>query len=60
MELSHMLELIAKRGRALVDVEWIVILLVDEGESRWRPLRARSTAAGSGPASIARRPPSRR
>ena len=30
MELSHMLELIAKRGRAIVDVPWIAILLADE------------------------------
>ena len=29
-ELSHMLELIAKRGRASVDAPWLVILLADE------------------------------
>jgi two-component system, NarL family, sensor histidine kinase DevS len=32
MELSHMLELIAKRGRAIVDARWIVIFLVDDEE----------------------------
>ncbi len=33
MNLSHMLELIAKRGRTLVDAKWLVILLADEGGS---------------------------
>jgi signal transduction histidine kinase len=30
MALSHMLELVAKRGRALVDAQWLVILLADD------------------------------
>jgi signal transduction histidine kinase len=30
MELSHMLELVAKRGRTLVDARWLVILVADE------------------------------
>ena len=32
MDLSHMLELVAKRGRALVDARWLVILLVQDAE----------------------------
>ena len=30
MELPHMLELIAKRGRAIVDVPWIAIVIADD------------------------------
>jgi signal transduction histidine kinase len=32
MELEHMLELIAKRGRAIVDARWLAIVLADDGE----------------------------
>jgi two-component system, NarL family, sensor histidine kinase DevS len=32
LELSHMLELVAKRGRALVDSRWLVILLANDGD----------------------------
>ena len=32
MELAHMLELIAKRGRAIVDVPWLAILLADQSQ----------------------------
>ena len=32
MELPHMLELIAKRGRATLDAPWIVVLLADEAQ----------------------------
>ena len=58
MELSHMLELIAKRGRAIVDVPWIAILLADECAARSgrRRRRPRSLAGGdaAGPAKAVR------